>query len=690
MIQQTVNFFDGAFRYLYRGAIDGFLVTGGFFFYAPFLMGWPITLTFSLVFLATTTVTTLMGIYLYRRDTIRDQHLANMNDITSKIRVLYDEIQYYNDKLAQESTLLKTPETSLNPHKIISQDDLNRIKAKVDELKPLERHLSDVRQQAKDFINQPHQRHIIGLYKSLVTGYVFYFSFPLFIMLAINAIIMPSWLAAFVVPVLIFSAASGIFGFFKSYIQEAKTVAKFDAAIIESEWIEESAQAVVSESMGYLNDVSINNKRETFAKELLNQGDVNTFRKDGSTRPAGYFLVKHTHESVAALDGQADSKPQPELSRKIPRLVALAKSLGERLPQPLFNITKENTWGKYIGWTLDTLAKFFYQYSLMNTWIDTSGRLFNAGVMGALVPGGVALFLKFVVGVAFTPLIVNIFIATIISTTTLSVLFRVFNDFRDRQRIALETTSDEVSRLLIEVKDDLKALHVERASLYFPEKDKESPPYRSVFNEGRQLILQRKAHLFEARNRLHKLTKPEGLLTSTIKWIGIVYNSLTMGYAWYMGFPLFVFLTVSTFIPITAPLAIYATLGFSGAAGLFGVARTLLAESQNAGTLANMKTEALCQCNAVDELLPHFDKPLYNKQLSEAHYRLKNQEVINHSIANIGQVRIDIPTDREKGQFTLLQALSRATPKSPAPVAAVNYDDNVPINRNVRFTLSSA
>ncbi|MBX9587232.1 MAG: hypothetical protein K2X50_08245 [Gammaproteobacteria bacterium] len=644
-------------KYLYSGLFNGFLATGGLFFFTAFLLFWPITTTFTVVFAVTTTITTLAAVYLLFRDDSRNEYLQAMNEYTRKIKQLYDEIQYYEDKLQREQTLLQTPETELNPHKCIKKEDLDIIEQKIAQLKKLydetrQNSLPKAREKAEQYTNGFIQRHIIGVYKAFINSYVFYLSFPLFIALAVNAIVAPAWLAPLAIPLLVFAVSLGVIGLFQSYVAESRAITTYDAAIKESIWIENSAKKLVESCENLLNDRKTSLQR----LEVESKPELIVTRKNSSiSKDTKYFVIKKENE----------------LRTRIPLLNHLSKPLGERLPKSAFELASPNTLGKKIGWALHRLSEFFYQWTIVNTVVDFVAKLIFMAIMGAIVPGGVALYLKFVLGITFTPLMVNIYIAGLVTTTVASIVFSFFNAYWNQQEALLKTYADHVTRLTLEVTEDLKLLNTERASLYYRlEASTESPAFKIINKEDRQRILDRKQQLEKASRKLRKQSEKmneDNFFMSLVKWVGNVYNSITTGYAWYMGFPLFVFLTLVTFVPITTPVVTVSLFVVSLYVGVIGMVFTFDAATNSVEATNEMINEATTQSNAADELLKHFDKPLQNKDLStpdQNKYRLNNETAINLYTSSIPQEKLNVPIKYtpeleidEAGKFDLLRAL---------------------------------
>ncbi len=639
--------YRAAGRYLYSGAFNGFLATGGIFFFTAFMLFWPITTAFTAAFVVTTTFSTLAAIYLLYRDDTRRENMQALNDKTKKIKQLYDEIQYYEDKLLREQTLLQTPETKLNPHKCINEDDLEIIRRKIKELKALyddsNTSLPKLRQIANKYVDGFIQRHIIGAYKAFITSYVFYMSFPLFIALAINAIIAPTWIVPLAIPILAFSAVLGAFGLFKSYLDESREITTYDAAIEESLWIENSARELVESCERLLTDKITTDKR----REVEKKDNITVQRKNAEQKkPSKYFLIK-----------SAD-----ELRKRIPLLNFLAKPLGERLPKSAFEIASPKTLGKAFGKFLHTVSQYFYQWTLLSATLDYIARLIFMAIMGAIVPGGVALYLKFVLGVTFTPLLVNVYTIGLIITTVASIFFSFFHTYWSHQEAQLKTYSDHVSAIMTEVTEDLKHLHQERAQIqYDVTKDTR---IRVLNKESRQAILERKYQLEKASRKLAELSdkmNEDNFFMSLVKWISIVYNSITTGYAWYMGFPLFVFLTLVTFVPITAPIITFSLFAISLAVGFLGMVYTFDTAAQGVECANAMINEAKTQSNAANELLKHFDKVLLNKDLStddQTIKRLSNDSALFFIHADKKE-SFTIPDYSKTAKFDLLQGLRK-------------------------------
>jgi hypothetical protein len=689
--------FQGAGRYLYSGLIQGFLVTGGFFFFAAFLLMWPATFAFTAIFAVTTAITTVLGAYLLFRDDTRQDHSQALNDYTTKIRTLFDEIKYYETKLAQENALLKTPQTSFNPHKTIAAEDLEHIQKKIDQLKALydelqENNLPKVREEASSFINGLLQRHWIGSYKALVSAYVFYGSFPLFIALAINAIVAPVWLAPLAIPILVVAGAAAAFGIFKSFLDESLEVAKFDAAIKESIWIENSAKTLVADCERHMTDENTLAQRRALDKRqssLISRKDMTKDKKN-----ANHFLIKHAQDeanSAATLPANLNN----ELRKRIPLLDKLAKPLGDRLPVVPFEVDSPDTYGHRMGWSLHSIADFFYQFTLVNTVVDFIGKFIFAGIFGGIIPGGVALYIKFILGVTFTPLMVNAFIIAIVSTTVLTLCFSQIKNYWNKQEATLKTLSDHVNSLSLEVTEDLKTLQVERATLYSrveAERDHlPKPLFQTISHEGREILVERKNRLAQAikalREQGQKMSE-DNFLMSFVKWASIIFDSITTGYAWYMGFPLFVVLTLTFFFPITSPLVIYGVFAASALTGFFGFIYTFDTAAQASEQSELMVNQALVQSDAADELLKHFDKPLRNKDLSsgkEKVYRMKNEELEKHFMEP-GDSNLPVHKEYTTGQFELLKAL-----RKPEVCKNVDLPLDDPIylsDPQVRFTLA--
>lgn len=640
-------------KYLYSGAFNGFLATGGLFFYTAFMLLWPITTTFTVVFAVTTTITTLAAIYLLYRDDSRRDYLNAMNGKAKRIKELFDELHYYEDKLLREQALLQSPESDSNTHKCISKDDLEIIRRKIAELKELynddEDSLPKVREKAIKYSGRFIQRHIIGTYKAFITSYVFYLSFPLFIALAINAIIAPAWIAPLAIPILVFSVSLGVFGLFKSYLDESREITTYDAAIKESEWIENSAKKMAKSCEALLTNQQTIEKRVAVERKP----DLEINRKNSEKKSSKYFLIKKGQELLA----------------RIPVLNALTKPLGERLTKTAFDTSSPETSGKQFGRILQQISEYFYEWTLLSTVVDYAARVLFMAIMGAIVPGGVALYLKFVLGVTFTPLLVNVYAIGLIITTALSVVFSLFNLYWNHQETLLKTYSDHVTALTTEVTEDLKQLHKERSALNTLKANgaeaEHATPVNVIDKNSRKLILQRKVQLEKAARKLREQSdkmNEDNFFMSFVKWLGIVYNSLTTGYAWYMGFPLFVFLTLVTFVPITAPIITYGLFMASLLVGVFGVIYTFDAADQGVEFANTTINEAKTQSEAAENLLTHFDKLLNNKDLSVG-------ESIKYSESNETKLITTPPKNRKEialpddysanKKFQLLQGLRK-------------------------------
>ncbi len=299
-----------------------------------------------------------------------------MNAATRKIKQLYDEIQYYEGKLQREQTLLQTPETKLNPHKCIKEADLEIIRKKIKQLKALydeskEDSLPKIREKAQEYTNSFIQRHIIGTYKAFINSYVFYLSFPLFIALALNAIVAPAWLAPLAIPILVFAVSLGVIGLFQSYVAESRAITTYDAAIEESIWIENSARKLVESCDNLLKDQDTYDQRANVELKPVQ----NILRKNSNIpKDAKYFLIKHAQDSQTIT-------PNNELRKTIPVLDKLAKPLGERLPKSAFELASPDTFGKKIGWALHRLSEYFYQWTIVNTVVDFVAKLIFMAIM---------------------------------------------------------------------------------------------------------------------------------------------------------------------------------------------------------------------------------------------------------------------------------------------------------------------
>lgn len=650
-------------RYLYSGAFNGFLATGGLFFYTAFLLSWPITTAFTITFVVTTTFTTLAAIYLLYRGDARANYLQAMNDKTKKIKQLFNEIHYYENKLQREQTLLQSRGLNPDAEKCISEKDLDHIRAKIRELKALydetkEDSLPQIRNKAASYVGGFIQRHIIGTYKAFITSYVFYLSFPLFIALAINAIIAPAWLAPLVIPIFVAATALGVFGLFKSYLDESREITTYDAALKESEWIENSAKKLVESCEALIDNKDIHEKRELiYQKEKVEINRKNSVgRKD-----VKHFLIKKGQELLA----------------RIPVLNWLVKPLGERLPKSAFEIASPDTYGKRIGETLHKISEYFYQWTLLSTITDFFAKLTFMSIMGAIIPGGVALYLKFVLGVTFTPLLVNIYIGGLITTTVASVIFSFFSSYWDRQEALLKEYSDHVAALTIEVTEDLNQLHKERTQLAaaIANRTDNTPRLSVIDKKSREIIQERKHKLQKATRKLREQSdkmNEDNFLMSFVKWTSIIFNSVTTGYAWYMGFPLFVFLTLVTFVPITAPLITYSIFTVSLFVGVLGIVHTFDTAAQGVDASNAMINEGKTQSEAADNLLKHYEKVLLDKDLSKG-------EKINYSYSNETLIKLTPPEMRDYTQlpvdysqkFELLKAL-RMPPKPGHFKAQVN------------------
>ncbi len=215
---------------------------------------------------------------------------------------------------------------------------------------------------------------------------------------------------------------------------------------------------------------------------------------------------------------------------------------------------------------------------------------------------------------------INVYVVGLITTTVASVVFSFFNAYWNQQEALLKTYADQVSRLTVEVTEDLKLLHTERASVYDRSNNLVAGPAFKIINkEDRQLILERKYQLEKASRKLRKQSEKlneDNFFMSLVKWVGNIFNSITTGYAWYMGFPLFVLLTIVTFVPITTPLITVSLFVVSLYVGVLGVVFTFETAANSVEASNDMLKEAITQSNAADELLTHFDKPLHTKDLS--------------------------------------------------------------------------